>query len=90
MYLKHTFAWRKVSIGIEGFSQQRALAVLTLFAVRARYEDPRTLLRGLAHSYGAARAQIRPDKVTPIMRTHQIGGTRACPHQFARLTFSAS
>lgn len=79
--LRRTFAWREISIGIEGFSQQWALAViLTLFTVRACYQDLRTLLRGLAHSYGAAHTQVRPDKVTPIMRTHQVDGTRACPH----------
>lgn len=84
--MRHTFARRWISIGIEGFSQKGAASVLALLAVRARYEDPRALLRGLVHSYGASRAQVRPDKVAPIMGTHQTGGTCARPHQFVRLT----
>lgn len=83
-----TFARRWVSIRIGGFSQKRAAPVLALLAVRARYEDPRTLPRGLAYCYGASRAQIHPDKVAPIVGTHQTGGTRACPHQFARLVLA--
>ena len=83
-----TFARRWINIGIEEFSQKGAASVLALLAVRARYEDPRAPLRGLAHSYGAFRIQIRPDKVAPIMGTHQTGGTRAHPHQFARFTLT--
>lgn len=88
MLIWRTFARRWISIRIEGFFQKGAASVLALLAVRARYKDPRASLRGLVHSYGASCAQIRPDKVAPIMGTHQTGGTRARSHQFARLTLA--
>jgi len=86
--VERTLTRRGISIGIEGFPEERAASILALLAIGARYEDPRAPPRGLAHSYGASRAQIRPDKVTPIMRAHQADGARARPHQFARLTLA--
>jgi len=86
--VERTLTRRGISIGIEAFPEERAASILALLAIGARYEDPRAPPRGLAHSYGASRAQIRPDKVTPITRAHQTDGARARPHQFARLTLA--